>query len=181
MVLELGCGYGRVLIELKEKAKTVVGIDTSLESLRLAQKLIGGGSSSCYLSVMNAVKLGFCDRLFDMVICIQNGISAFNVNRRKLIKEAIRVTRIGGTVLLSSYSENFWEDRLQWFQLQADYGLIGEIDYKATGNDVIVCHDGFRATTVSPDEFVALTSGVGVTPGISEVDGSSIFCEIYVR
>ena len=181
LVLESGCGYGRVLIKLMEKAKTVVGIDTSLESLRLAQKkLVSGRPSSCYLSVMNAVELGFSDRLFDMVICIQNAISAFKVNQRKLIKEAIRVTRIGGTVLLSSYSENFWEDRLQWFQLQADYGLIGEIDYNQTGDGVIVCHDGFSATTISPDEFVALTSGLDVKPRISEVDSSSVFYEMDV-
>jgi len=111
VVLELGCGYGRVLQKLVEKAKTVFGIDTSRASLFLVEKTIGK-IPSLHLSVMNAVELGFSDRKFDTVIGIQNGISAFKVNKRKLIEEAIRVTRSGGTILFSSYSERFWEDRL---------------------------------------------------------------------
>ena len=52
---------------------------------------------------MDAAALGFRDRVFDVVVCIQNGISAFKVDRRALIAEAIRVTRPGGSVLFSSY------------------------------------------------------------------------------
>ena len=180
LVLELGCGYGRVLQKLVAKAKTVVGIDTSHTSLRLAQKNIGS-SPSCHLFLMDAIELGFRDRQFDMVICIQNGISAFKVDQRRLIEEAVRVTCSGGTVLFSSYSERFWEDRLEWFRLQSEYGLIGEIDNDATGDGVIICKDGFRASTVSPDDFISLTSDLNIDPIITEVDGSSIFYEIRIN
>jgi len=179
LVLELGCGYGRVIQKLVVKAKTVVGIDTSHDNLRLARK-IAGSTPSYYLFEMNAIALGFRDRQFDMVICIQNGISAFKVNPQKLIKEAMRVTRSGGTVLFSSYSEGFWGNRLKWFQIQSDHGLIGEIDYDATGDGVIVCKDGFRANTVGPDDFISLTSYFDIVPKITEVDGSSVFCEIRI-
>ncbi len=37
-VLELVCGYGRVLKQLSQKAREVVGIDTSLTSLQLARQ-----------------------------------------------------------------------------------------------------------------------------------------------
>jgi len=179
MVLELGCGYGRVLQRLAPKARKVVGIDTSYGSLVLARDM--NGDTPLYeLCQMNAVELGFHDRQFDMVVCIQNGISAFKVNQRDLIKEAIRVTRSGGIAVFSSYSERFWEGRFEWFQIQSEQGLIGEIDYDATGDGVIVCKDGFRASTVGPEEFVSLTSGFDVVPKISEVDGSSIFCELLV-
>jgi SAM-dependent methyltransferase len=180
LVLELGCGYGRVLQKLVKKAKVIFGIDTSNESLSLAQKIIGK-IPSLHLSVMNAVELGLSDRKFDMVICVQNGISAFKVNKRKLIEEAIRVSRSGGTVLFSSYSERFWEDRLEWFRLQSEYGLIGDIDENASKDGIIVCKDGFRSDTISPDEFISLTSGFGLEPIITEVDSSSIFCEIHVE
>lgn len=180
LVLELGCGYGRVLQKLAEKAKIIFGIDTSRASLSLAQKIIGN-IPSVHLSVMNAVDLSFCDRKFDTVICIQNGISAFKVNKQRLIEESIRVTRSGGTVLFSSYSERFWKDRLEWFRLQSEYGLIGEIDENASKDGIIICKDGFRSDTISPDEFISLTSGYGIGPIITEVDGSSIFCEILVE
>ncbi|UCC38637.1 MAG: class I SAM-dependent methyltransferase [Candidatus Aminicenantes bacterium] len=180
MILELGCGYGRVLNELLTKAKTVIGIDTSPASLLLAQQILGD-ASACHLLAMDAVNLGFGDRMYDKVICIQNGISAFGVDQRKLIEEAMRVTCSGGTAIFSSYSEHFWKDRLEWFRVQSEHGLIGEIDEEATGHGVIVCKDGFRANTVSPDDFVSLTSHLDLNPIISEVDGSSIFCEIQVR
>lgn len=177
IVLELGCGYGRVLEKICAKAKTVVGIDTSGASLEHAKRLLAG-FSNCHLFQMNAIALGFKDRYFDVVVCIQNGISAFNVDKRDLIKESIRVTRAGGITLFSSYSDRFWKDRLEWFKLQSSEGLIGEIDHDATGDGVIVCKDGFRATTVSPAEFVSLISEFNITAKINEVDDSSVFCEI---
>ena len=180
LALELGCGYGRALKKLMAKAKTMVGIDTSYASLRLATETICG-TPSCHLFVMNAVKIGFFDRRFDVVVCIQNGIAVFNVDQQKLIKEAMRVTLSGGKVLFSSYSERFWKDRLEWFRIQSKHGLIGEIDYDATGDGVIVCKDGFKASTVSPDDFISLTSYFEINPIITEVDDSSLFYEIQVK
>jgi len=179
-VLELGCGYGRVLQRLIGKSEKVVGIDTSYASLRMAREFVGD-ISSCSLIEMDAVELGFRKDCFNAVVCIQNGISAFAVNQRKLVEESVRVTRPGGTALFSSYSEHFWEDRLDWFRLQAEQGLLGEIDEAATGKGVIVCKDGFKASTVGPDDFAALTSGLPVLSKITEVDRSSLFCEIRVE
>lgn len=178
LVLELGCGYGRVLEKLAKKTQKVIGIDTSLDNLYMAKK-----SDRCYslwLSAMNAVKLGFCDQCFDLVLCIQNGISAFNVNQEDLIREALRVTRSEGRVMFSSYTERFWPERLNWFRIQAKHGLLGEIDEEATGDGVIVCKDGFRATTLGPEDFRILASKIGVSAEITELDASSIFCEIEV-
>jgi 2-polyprenyl-6-hydroxyphenyl methylase/3-demethylubiquinone-9 3-methyltransferase len=180
LVLELGCGYGRVLKKILEKTKTVVGIDTSFDSLVLAKDYIWE-NTSCFIFEMDAVQLGFRNRQFDVVVCIQNGISAFKVDQRKLIGEAMRVTRSGGTVLFSSYAESFWKDRLQWFRLQSKRKLIGEIDEEATGDGVIVCEDGFRATTMSSHDFVFLTSNFDVDPIITEVNSSSVFFEIKVK
>jgi SAM-dependent methyltransferase len=177
IVLELGCGYGRVLRRLAGTARWVIGIDTSIGSLRLAHEELHGVSSYS-LAAMDALRLGFRDKAFDLVVCVQNGISAFHVDQRALIQEAVRVTGPGGTVLFSSYSPKFWDDRLEWFRIQAAHGLVGEIDEDATGDGAIVCKDGFTATTVGPDDFQALASGLGLTCTISEIDDSSIFCEI---
>jgi SAM-dependent methyltransferase len=174
-VLELGCGYGRVLESLASGTKRIAGIDTSLESLKMA---LQHGRGSFMLALMNGVSLGFKENAFDLVACIQNGISAFKVDPLALMREAVRVTRAGGRVLFSSYSEKFWPHRLDWFREQANSGLLGEIDEEATGNGVIVCRDGFRATTFGPDDFRALASSLGLTAGIFEVDESSVFCEI---
>ncbi|MHC4415372.1 MAG: class I SAM-dependent methyltransferase [Planctomycetota bacterium] len=176
-VLELGCGYGRVLQRLLGHLRLVTGIDTSPESLRLARELLGD-DPSYQLHEMDALELGFADGEFDVVICIQNGICAFAVDQRRLLGETLRVTRPGGTVLLSSYSRRFWADRLEWFRRQADEGLIGPIDEQGTGDGIIVCTDGLRLSALGPDEFTQLTRACGVVAHITEVDGSSIFCVI---
>jgi len=178
-VLELGCGYGRILGPLAAKAGSVVGIDTARASLRMARTTLKE-TGKCAVACMDAVRLGFRDRTFDRVLCIQNGISAFHVDQRALIREAIRVTRPGGSALFSSYAAQFWDDRLEWFRLQAAEGLLGAIDKSRTGNGIIVCHDGFTATTVTPEQFRALTDDLGYPVRIEEVDGSSLFCEIDV-
>ncbi len=177
IVLELGCGYGRILPRLAQKACLVFGIDTSIANLLLGKKVFSD-ISNCHLLSMNAVKLAFSNQVFDKTICIQNGISAFHVNQQELIRESIRVTKPGGTVLFSSYSNKFWKDRLEWFQLQSEAGLLGEINYEKTGNGVIVCKDGFTATTVGPSQFLTLATSLNVEARILEIDESSLFCEM---
>jgi SAM-dependent methyltransferase len=180
MVLELGCGYGRVLQRLCKKAKEVIGIDISKSSLELAEGLLKK-HGNCHLFQMNAINLEFPNNFFDIVVCIQNGISAFNVDKKDLIGEAIRVTRKGGLVLFSTYSDKFWKERLNWFILQSYAGLIGEIDFTATRNGIIVTKDGFKATTIRPVEFLSLTSELDINLKIIEIDNSSLFYEILVR
>jgi 2-polyprenyl-6-hydroxyphenyl methylase/3-demethylubiquinone-9 3-methyltransferase len=178
-VLELGCGYGRAVERLAAGAGMVVGIDTSLASLCLGKNR-GPAKGGHLWACMDAGRLGLRDHTFDCSVCIQNGISAFHIDPVTLIAESIRVTKQGGTVLFSTYSEKFWPDRLIWFERQAEAGLLGEIDYEKTGNGNIVCKDGFTARTVTPDEFGGLTSHLDADTSIVEVDDSSIFCEIVV-
>jgi SAM-dependent methyltransferase len=176
LALELGCGYGRVLERLLPRVHVAFGIDTSPSSLRMALEYLER-KPSVRLACMDSVQMGFCNRVFDLTICIQNGICAFAVDRQQLFREAIRVTRSGGLVMFSSYTSQFWEHRLHWFEIQSAHHLIGEIDYQATGNGMIVCKDGFRATTADRATFEKLAADPGVTPRITEVDGSSLFCE----
>jgi 2-polyprenyl-6-hydroxyphenyl methylase/3-demethylubiquinone-9 3-methyltransferase len=177
-VLELGCGYGRVLDRLLSNAKCIVGIDVSYESLCYARQTIN--KPGLHLAMMDAATLAFAPSQFDVVVCIQNGISAFKVDTHSLVRESMRVTRKGGVCLFSTYSEKFWDNRLEWFRLQSEEGLIGEIDWNQTREGVIRCKDGFKATTFSKDSLLKLTESLGLTADIRELDGSSLFWEIHV-
>jgi SAM-dependent methyltransferase len=174
-VLELGCGYGRVALRLAETARRVTGIDTARESLALARDLAG---SRCSFLGMNALELGFAAGAFDVVACVQNGICAFGVDQESVLREALRVTRPGGLLLFSTYSDRFWPHRLAWFEAQAAAGLVGAISYASSRDGVIVCEDGFRAGRLTAEDWRFLCSRVEVEPRITEVDGSSLFCEI---
>ena len=58
--------------------------------------------------------------------------------------------------------------------------MVGPIDYEKTGNGTIVCTDGFRSGTMTPDAFRALGERLGAATKVTEIDESSLFCEIPV-
>jgi 2-polyprenyl-6-hydroxyphenyl methylase/3-demethylubiquinone-9 3-methyltransferase len=176
-VLELGCGYGRVLGEIARSRASVVGIDLSLASLLLARRTLLR-RPGVLLTQMNVAALSFRPASFDLVFCPQNGISVFQVDQRALIVSTLRLVAAGGKAQFFSYSEAFWPYRLAWFRIQAAAGLVGEIDESATGDGVIVCKDGFTATTVSADRFMQLTHGLDASISVSELDHSSIVCTL---
>ena len=175
-ILELGCGYGRVLSTFSNRVKEAWGIDNSVESLALAVKRY----PDLHVRQMDAGQLEFGDGTFDLVFGVQNFISACKVDPGQLLLEAVRVTRPGGRVILTSYAPQFWPHRLEWFQTQADHGLLGEIDDQATGHGVIVCKDGFKATTFSLDDFKKLASLCNVEADLCTIDGSSVVLEVRV-
>lgn len=176
-ILELGCGYGRILNVLSDKANISVGIDISLETLLFAVHDTKLSPFLC-ISAMDAARLGIKNKIFDVVICVQNGISALHVEPKILVAEALRVLSPGGRLLFSSYSENFWDERIKWFRMQAEMGLIGKIDEQRSGNGKIICEDGFTATTFSSEDFINLFSEFNRVPKLTEVDRSSLFCEV---
>jgi len=177
--IELGCGYGRALEMLLPFSSEVIGVDISYESLELAMEYVEN-NRKCHLIQASAEKIPFPDNSIDKVVCIQNGISAFKLDPKNLIQESIRITKTGGVCLFSSYSPNFWKHRLDWFIMQADAGLIGEIDWDQTKNGIISCKDGFKAITFTSEDFNNLISQLDIEATIVEVDKSSIFCAITV-
>ena len=180
LVLELGCGYGRVMKAVSQFVSWIIGNDISRESLELVRSYM----ESCQnhsVFLMDASRMSFRSCVFDGVFCIQNGISAFGVDKKSLIGESVRVTKDNGIILFSSYSPKIWKARLEWFRKQSRFGLIGEIDEGKTRDGTIVCKDGFRATTVSGDQFVELFDDFGLDASVLEVDGSSIFCKVIKK
>ncbi|UCC28558.1 MAG: class I SAM-dependent methyltransferase [Candidatus Bathyarchaeota archaeon] len=177
LVLELGCGYGRVMNEVAPHVSWIIGNDISKSSLELARSYMNDCPNSA-VALIEASQMAFGSGIFDSVFCVQNGISAFGVDKKRLVAESIRVTKTNGVILFSSYSPKIWDARLEWFRQQSRFGLLGEIDEAQTRDGTIVCTDGFRATTVSDDEFIALFSAWGLNASIIEVDESSIFCRV---
>ena len=63
-LLELGCGYGRILNRLAVEAEHAAGIDSSWESLAMGAEML---RDNCHLLQMDAAALAFKDRTFDVV------------------------------------------------------------------------------------------------------------------
>ncbi|MFA7620362.1 MAG: class I SAM-dependent methyltransferase [Aminobacteriaceae bacterium] len=174
--LELGAGYGRIMKELAPSLKSITGVDLSERSVELGREYLKG-LSNCTILAMDAHSPSF-DRTFDVLLCLQNGLSAMKGDPENLIAQSMRLLVPGGKAYFSSYSPNFWQYRLAWFQEQADKGLLGEIDMEKTGNGRIVCKDGFTATTFDFEDMERLGKSSGYAYTVEEVAGSSVFLTI---
>jgi SAM-dependent methyltransferase len=176
-LLELGCGYGPVLAELTQDCAEVIGVDTSFSSLREAKRFLGS-FQNVGLVQQDAARLAFTNAAFDVVCCVQNGVSAFKRPPRALFAEALRVVAPGGVCLFSTYTPEFWPERLEWFRRQSGAGLLGPIDEERTGDGVIVCRDGFRAVPPSAAELLRHAAGLNGAVKTLTVDDSSLFIEL---
>jgi len=172
-ILELGAGYGRVVKELAPSCKEIIGIDISEDNVMFGKNYLEG-ISNANLIVMDAHNLKL-EGLFDVVLCLQNGLSAMKVEPINYISKLMNLLAKGGKAFFSSYSPKFWEHRLTWFHEQADKGLLCEIDMDKTKDGVIVCKDGFRAVTHSPEDMDTFGKASGFSYEVTEVDNSSVF------
>lgn len=172
-VLELGAGYGRIIKEIAPFTASIVGIDISKDSVDLGKDYLKG-YLNCSIQVMDAYNLEFGEE-FDVVLCMQNGLSAMKGQPMHLIEQCMKVLTPGGRAYFSTYSAKFWEHRLAWFHEQANKGLLGEIDLEKTHDGIIVCKDGFVAITFSEDELKKIGEESGCHYRIEEVDESSLF------
>lgn len=171
-VLELGAGYGRIVKQLAPYCSSIVGMDISVESVELGKAYLKDYPNATMVA-MDVHKMVF-PKPFDVVLCLQNGLSAMRADST-VIDKILEVLAPGGTAYFSSYSSNFWDFRLKWFEEQASKGLLGELDYAKTQNGVIICKDGFKAMTHSPEDFQKIGEDCGYPYKVQEVDESSLF------
>lgn len=176
-VLELAAGYGRIMKELAPFVKSITGIEISKDNVLFGEEYLKKVPNALLLT-MDVHDICYSDS-FDAVLCLQNGLSAIKDEfpetfAAKVIKALIN----GGKAYFSTYHPKFWEQRLAWFEEQSRKGLIGELDMEKTKNGVIVCKDGFRATTHSIADLEKIGRSTGCRWQIFEVDDSSIFLVI---
>nr|WP_315024993.1 class I SAM-dependent methyltransferase [uncultured Aminipila sp.] len=172
-VLELGAGYGRIVKELAGNCKSIVGIDISNESVELSKEHLKD-SLNAEIMTMDVNNLTFEDK-FDVILCLQNGLSAMQVPSQPLIKKIMGMIASGGKAYFSTYSEKFWEHRVMWFQEQIGKGLLGELDLDKTKDGIIICKDGFKAIIHTPDDLKKMGELSGYKYQVQEVDESSVF------
>jgi ubiquinone/menaquinone biosynthesis C-methylase UbiE len=106
-LLDVACGRGAVLAAA-ERAGRRVGVDVSAEMIAQAAADV----SDVELSVMDAERLDFDDRTFDLVTC--SFAVFFLPHPERAVAEFHRVLRPGGLAALSSWGED--DPRWDWEQ-----------------------------------------------------------------
>ncbi len=97
-VLDVGCGPGIMVEDLKKVHCKFWGIDASWRMIEQCKKNFGSNPYT-HFSVGNAENLPFPDNSFHAVICM--GVIEFLEHDELAIKEMIRVLRNNGTLLCS--------------------------------------------------------------------------------
>jgi 2-polyprenyl-6-hydroxyphenyl methylase/3-demethylubiquinone-9 3-methyltransferase len=179
-VLELGCGYGRILKALASDTHITEGIDNAPGNIELAGKYLDN-EPGIKIHRMSVDSLDFDDNSFDLVLCTQNGLSAFGLDPLIVVREACRVTKHHGRLFCCTYAESFWPSRLQWFRNQVDAGLLGAIDETKTGNGVIACVDGFRSASMTDLQFQEIASALNLVVDIFELPSGSLISEFRYK
>lgn len=96
-LLEVGCGNGYVLMNLRHTVQTLVGADISDCQLRVARNLLPG----CSFFRSRADNLPFADSTFDRVLCYSVFHHFPNGNyARKALNELCRVCKGDGIILI---------------------------------------------------------------------------------
>ena len=175
-VMEFGAGYGRILKELAPHAKAVAGFDISAASVAAGQDYLKDHPNATLFQA-DVHRLEH-EAVYDIVLCVQNALSAMKGAAAQTVEKAVSMLSPGGTALFSTYSPSFWAYRLAWFQEQADKGLLGPLDFEKSIHGQIVCQDGFTATTHSREELEGFALKLGYPYAITEVDRSSLFLAI---
>ena len=97
-ILEMGCGNGFWLRLLKARGARCTGIDTAKNQMSAAQKAKDGIT----YTVMNAAHTTFKSNLFDMVLLEKVLLEIPKLTIiRNIMKEAYRVVKKGGTLIVS--------------------------------------------------------------------------------
>jgi len=173
-ILEVGCGWGRIIENCLDRKLRVVGIDINLnEIIALTTKLNKDGVDSNLVEIYekSVLDTGFKDNKFDGII-MQGVLSALSrKDRMKCLEEVYRMLKPGGCVHIGEFQLNdsdpiFKKRYDEDFLTTKEYGTLSVKD--GNGNEMYQSHNfsideitdmlkrsGFASTKVIKDIFTS--------------------------
>jgi len=154
IILEVGCGYGRLLEILGRRAKKAIGVDFSKRMINLAKERLAS-KKNVELHLMNANNLKFDDESFDYVVCLDNSFGNIPNIELDVLKEMTRVCKKRGEVIVSVFSDNAKEIQIE------NYKRIGLKGIKDDGK-AIHTEEGFYSRRFTKEELNKLFNKCGL-------------------
>ncbi len=104
-LLDAGCGSGKYAIPLGMRGFDVVGVDVSLNALKMAGKSIAGRKLDIGLLAANVYQMPFLDSSFDVIWCYGVLQHLLLNERETAISEFRRLLRKGGLLFIEVLGE----------------------------------------------------------------------------
>ena len=109
-VLDIGCGNGYVLWHYARHGAHVHGVDITETALRLSRRRFELGEHKAEFRLTDGNSLPYPDHHFDIVCSM--GVLHHIEDPRPMLREARRVLRPGGRLILMLYHRNSWKYRV---------------------------------------------------------------------
>lgn len=171
--LDIGCGPGRFAAVLASHDIEVTLADISEGQLNLAQQTLSeAGLADCVSAYhrCDVTDLGvFDDESFDITVCFGSVLSYVREEYPTALRELRRVTRSGGTILVSTTS------------IYGPFRLVGILDAEGFASavpdhldwDALVDGEGVVMTNIGSEEFhqpMAMFSAAGLRSALEEAE-----------
>lgn len=170
-VLEVGCGFGRLVEELSKISKNVIGIDFSETQLSEARKKVGH-LPNVELHNMHAEQLGFPNDTFDVVVCLNSSLGNMPGIETEVVKEMVRVAKPGGLIVVHVFANTPALKEAQF----ANYRRLNLVNIQDHG-DAVVTDEGFYSRRFSKQDLEELFAGAGLAPTIVQETLGSFLVE----
>jgi len=123
-LLELGCGFGRSLPVLSLLACEVDAVDISKQMIETAEREYSDININFHVSPSE--DMPFRDEKFDRIVCFAAFDAMF---QKEALIEMHRVTKLGGRILLTGKSDNYYPDDRKAYEAELGARAKGHPNY----------------------------------------------------
>ena len=114
IVLDIGCGDGRIISEFKDIPSEIIGIDSDKKAIEDAQRRFSK-EDKIKIKKGNAFELPFENEYFDYVLLMMTLVN-FSKNKLKALSEMKRVLTKSGSIIISVYSDTAFDERKKMYE-----------------------------------------------------------------
>jgi SAM-dependent methyltransferase len=165
-LIDLGCGTGRLLTYMARRGWWVLGVDLSESMLRQATERATREGLGVNLLRANLAELSLVPDTFDAAACLFSTLGMIRgaEARRKVVKQAFRLLKPGGKLLLHVHNRwfNVWDPHgRRWLIRNTLASTFGRV---VAGDRLMPVHQGIANLTLhlyTRREVCRLLRGVG--------------------
>jgi SAM-dependent methyltransferase len=131
ILLDAGCGYGRLSKILLNNVKKIIGIDINEDNIQYAKEYVGTGKFEGHVVDLSKGILPFSNESIDKVVIDNVLMFLNNEEQENLFKEIKRVLKSGGVLAFNTSNANYLFKPL-WDFFNSLYSLKSKLKKRVT-------------------------------------------------